>query len=97
MRVQVPPPAPTEEPVVSTRAEAVVAPDGRGGAFRDAVSVTDDVILAAVAGSAAANSVTGTPSIFVGPRTGQPARVGSAGSVPSSAEVAQAIEMASAS
>jgi protein-disulfide isomerase len=52
---------------------------------------------AAVAKSAAANSVTGTPTIFVGPRSGQPARVGLAGSVPTGAEVAQAIDAASAS
>jgi len=52
---------------------------------------------AAVAKSAAANSVTGTPTIFVGPRAGQPARVGGAGSVPTAAEVAQAIDAASAS
>ncbi len=52
---------------------------------------------AAVAKSVAANSVTGTPTIFVGPRSGTPARVGLAGSVPTGAEVAQAIDAASAS
>jgi len=52
---------------------------------------------AAVARSADANSVTGTPTIFIGPRSGEPARVGSAGSVPTGAEVARAIDTASAS
>jgi protein-disulfide isomerase len=56
-----------------------------------------DAAAAAVAKSAAATGVTGTPTIFVGPASGPPARVGRPGSVPTGADVAGAIEAASAS
>jgi protein-disulfide isomerase len=56
-----------------------------------------DAAAAAVARSAAANSVTGTPTIFVGPTSGTPARVGLPGAVPTGAEVARALDAASAS
>jgi len=52
---------------------------------------------AAVAKSAAADNVTGTPAILVGRSSEQPVRIGRAGSVPTGAEVSHAIEAASAS
>jgi protein-disulfide isomerase len=52
---------------------------------------------AAVAKSAAVNRVTGTPTIFVGAAPGPPARVGEPGSVPTGADVARALDAASAS
>jgi protein-disulfide isomerase len=56
-----------------------------------------DAAAAVVARSAAANGVNGTPTVFVGPRSGRPTLVGAPGSVPTGAEVAQAIAAAAAS
>jgi protein-disulfide isomerase len=56
-----------------------------------------DAAAAGVARSVAANDVNGTPTVFVGPRSGPPALGGAPGSVPTAAEVAQAIDAAAAS